>query len=216
MKQELSENPKRLLGENGSEVPARRIDVVPREAYHRQYADKPVDDGLHAYLKIIRRHKGTVLLTAFLGALMGYFSTFSQTPIYQAHATVEVRGVNENFLNMRDVNPDYAGYMDPSFDVLTQVRILEGRSLRDRRARKLAANKPASFTYPMNRLAAWKRALGIGHAKPVTWENAVAMAAGSVMARATGSTRIIDVSSESADPRTSRGRGSQHSGQRVY
>jgi polysaccharide biosynthesis transport protein len=201
MKQKRSENSKRLLEEkNASGPPARRIDVVPRETYPLDPADEPVDEGLYGYWKVIRRHKGTVLLIAFLGALIGYLSTFRETPIYQAHATVEVRGVNENFLNMRDVNPDSGGYMDPSFDVMTQVRILEGRSLRERTARKLAAKKPASFTYPMNRLAAWKRALGIGHAKPVTWEKAVGMAAGSVIAKAAGTTRIIDVSSESADP----------------
>src|SRR5262249_54960288 len=140
--------------------------------------------GLYGYWKVIRRGKGILLLTAFLGALLGYLFTFPETPIYQAHATVEVRGVNENFLNMREVNPDSGGYMDPSFDVLTQVRILEGRSLRERTARKLAAKKPVSFKYPMSRLAAWKSALGIGHAKPVTWEQAVAMAAGRVMVRA--------------------------------
>jgi succinoglycan biosynthesis transport protein ExoP len=199
MKQESFQNPKRLAGET-SGVPVRTVDVSPREAHHPEYPDKPVDEGLHEYWKIIRRHQGTVLLVAFSGALMGFLSTLPETPIYQAHATVEVRGVNENFLNMKDVNPDSGGYMDPSFDILTQVRILESGSLRQRTARKLAAKKPASFTYPTNRLMAWKKALGIGNSKPVTWEQAVAMAAGSATARVAGNTRIIDVSSDSADP----------------
>jgi len=199
MKQESSQNPKRLAGETNG-LPVRTLDVSLREGPHPEYADKPADEGLHEYWKIIRRHQGTVLLVAFLGALIGFLSTLPETPIYQAHATVEVRGVNENFLNMRDVNPDSGGYMDPSFDILTQVRILESNSLRQRAARKLAAKKPPSFTYPTNRLAAWKKALGIDHAKPVTWEQAVAVATGSATARAAGTTRIIDVSSDSADP----------------
>lgn len=201
MKQEPSENPKRLAGETGNGVPARPVDVAFRESYQPEYADKPADGGLHEYLKIVRRHKGAILLAAFSGALVGYFSTLPETPIYQAHATVEVRGVNENFLNMRDVNPDSGGgYMDPTFDILTQVRILESGSLRERTIRKLAARKPSSFIYPTDRLSAWKKALKLGDDMPVTWEAAVAAAAGSVGVRAVGATRIIDVSSDSADP----------------
>ena len=69
MKQESFQNPKRLAGETNG-VPVRTVDVSPREAHHPEYADKPADEGLHEYWKIIRRHQGTVLLVAFSGALM--------------------------------------------------------------------------------------------------------------------------------------------------
>lgn len=201
MKQEPLEDPKRLAGEAGHGLPARMVDVAFREAYQPEYADKPAGGGLDEYWKIIRRQKGAVLLAAFSGALVGFLSTLPKAPIYQAHATVEVRGVNENFLNMRDVNPDSgSGYMDPTFDILTQVRILESGSLRERTIRKVVAKKPSSFTYPTDRLSAWKKALKLGDDMPVTWEDAVAAAAGSVEVRAAGATRIIDVSSDSADP----------------
>lgn len=201
MKQEPLEDPKRLAGETGHKLPARLVDVAFREPYEPEYADKPASGGLDEYWKIIRRQKGAVLLAAFSGALVGFLSTLPTAPIYQAHATVEVRGVNENFLNMRDVNPDSGGaYMDPTFDILTQVKILESGSLRERTIRKVVAKKPSSFTYPTDRLSAWKKALKLGDDKPVTWEDAVAAAAGSVGVRAAGATRIIDVSSDSADP----------------
>jgi capsular exopolysaccharide synthesis family protein len=201
MKQEPLENPKRLTGETGNGVPARPVDVASREAYQPEYADKTAEGGLFEYWKIIRRHKGTVLLAAFSGAVVGFLTTLPETPIYQAHATVEVRGVNENFLNMRDVNPDSgSGYMDPIVDIMTQVRILLSGSLREQTKPKPAAKKPSSFTYPTNRLSAWKKALRLGDDQPVTWEAAVGMAGGGVAVRVAGATRIIDVSTDSADP----------------
>src|SRR6185369_6614684 len=57
MKQE-SQNPKRLAGETNG-LPVRTVDVSLREGVRPEYADKPADEGLHAYWKIIRRHQGT-------------------------------------------------------------------------------------------------------------------------------------------------------------
>ena len=67
-------------------------------------------------------------------------STLPETPIYRAHATLEVQGINENFLNMKDVSPTAtSGMMDPTADILTQVKLLESQSLRERAATKLGA-----------------------------------------------------------------------------
>src|SRR5438045_2942990 len=112
MRQNPQENPKLLSGV----VPSRNVEV-PYAGYQSGYGEDQGGDGVLEYWKILRRHKGAVLLAAFLGGLAGFLYTLPQTPIYQASATLEVQGLNENFLNMRDVNPTTTGNSwDPSYD----------------------------------------------------------------------------------------------------
>ena len=54
---------------------------------------------------MIRRHKGAVILATFLGALGGFLMTLSDARIYQARTSLEIQGLNEEFLNMKSVNP---------------------------------------------------------------------------------------------------------------
>jgi hypothetical protein len=84
---------------------------------------------LTGYLRILRKHKGTVLVFAFLGALVGLIVLLPQPPIYRASASVEVQPLNDEFLYSKDVNPN-AGMngMYPEYDMATQVKVLETRS----------------------------------------------------------------------------------------
>jgi uncharacterized protein involved in exopolysaccharide biosynthesis len=64
--------------------------------------EEPGPGLLLEYLDILRRHKGTLILIAFLGLLASLLLTLPQTPIYQARASMEIQNLNENFLNMRE------------------------------------------------------------------------------------------------------------------
>src|SRR5712691_1849323 len=124
--------------------PAEPALVRPAEVVFRnpepppEMAPPEAGNGLVEYWRVLLRHKGTVLLLVIVGSLAGYLLTVSDTPIYRAHTTVEVQGLNENFLNMKDLNPTSSGYsIDPAADILTQVKLLESRSLRERTVAKL-------------------------------------------------------------------------------
>ena len=191
--------------------PVRSGRVRPREVVYR--TAEPVNErmvtevgssGLVEYWRVLLRHKGTLLLIGFLGAIVGYLFTVSDTPVYLTHATVEVQGINENFLNIRDVNPLSSGYsIDPAADILTVVKLMESASLREKVVAKLKKKgmDASSPSFGTSRLDAWKAALHIGETKPATWESALDMAADSLKVRATGTTRIMDVSAESTDPK---------------
>ncbi len=173
------------------------------------YAEPPEDpaagsnpDGLLDYWHIIRRRMGTLVLIAFLGCLAGFLLTLPQTPIYQARTSIEVQEMNENFLNMRDMNPTApAGSMYyPEFDIQTQVKILQSRELLSRVVKKLdIENRP--LVVNETRLSAWRRALGLPGSNAASIRGqALGMAAGNLHVRAQANTRLIDILCDSTNP----------------
>jgi len=78
---------------------------------------------------MIRRHPGAVIIAALAGCLFGFLRTLSEPRVYQAHATIEIQSLNDNFLNMKELNPtqEGSGYYSDS-DIQTQVKILQSAS----------------------------------------------------------------------------------------
>src|SRR5437773_9194348 len=131
---------------------------------------------------MVVRHRWTVVLIAICGALAGFLFTLPQTPIYQARATVEVQGLNENFLNFKDLNPTSApgGYVDPSYEIMTEVKILESRSLLDKTVQRLLKEKHPGTPFHEDRLTAWRKALRLTPKQEIRREDAIRGAAGGV------------------------------------
>src|SRR5438477_345379 len=109
-----------------SPPPVSPIDVTPVSiepagpGLKRDYA------GVLEYWQMIRRHKAAVVLATCLGCLGGFVVTLSDPRIYQARTTLEIQGLNEEFLNMKNVNPvseTSGAYLDT--DIQTQVKILQ-------------------------------------------------------------------------------------------
>lgn len=182
--------------------------VRPTEVMYRghelptQVVDSQSGSGLVEYWRVIVRHRGTVLLLVCLGGLVGFLATLPETPVYRAHTTLAVEGSNENFLNFKDVSPTGASAIDPTADILTQVKLLESQSLRERTVNKLSATESLSTAVQAgnNHLDAWTKALHLKSKAPLTRDAVIGMAAGSLTVRASGTTRIIDVTSDSTDP----------------
>ncbi|MGD0013246.1 MAG: polysaccharide biosynthesis tyrosine autokinase [Bryobacteraceae bacterium] len=184
-------------------LPSAPADLRPPRAgeypgYPPFLSEKPGDSahsGLLEYWRILQRRKGTLVLCSFLAGLAACLYTFPQTPIYQAHALIEIQSMNENFLNMREVNPttDTTMYY-PEYDLQTQVRVLQSRTLLERVDAKLK-NHPRPPAPAGSRLDAWRRAMGLPDSKPT------AQTAADVRVRAQVNTRLIDISCDSNDPR---------------
>src|SRR5262249_1053754 len=104
---------------------------------------EPDSGGLFAYGRILRRRKGTLFLIACLGAIAGFLVTLPQAPIYQARASLEIVGLNQNFLNIKEANPLNEGQSTiDSTDIQTQIKILQSESLVDRVLGKMAVSIP--------------------------------------------------------------------------
>ena len=158
--------------------------------------------GLLEYWRIIQRRKGTVILVSLLGLIAGFLYTVPQTPIYQARTVIEIQGLNEDFLHMRDVNPNAANSAgwDPTIDLQTQVHILQSRALIASVAKKLSAD-----TRPLapvsSRLDAWRAILHLPGPKPVSArESLIAGAAGGLRIRNQQNTRLIEILCDSTNP----------------
>ncbi len=166
-------------------------------------SDASSGSGLVEYWKVIVRHKATVILLICLGGLIGFLTTLPEVPVYRAHATLAVEPTNNGVVDFKDGNSQTGTTMDPLADILTQVKLLESRSLRERAIKKMKAEGTGpNYVAPLGqRLNVWASALHLKSATPVAWESSLNMAAGSLTVRASGTTRIIDVSSDSTDPR---------------
>ena len=155
------------------------------------------------YWNIFQRHKGTLVLTAFLGLLFSLLFTLPQTPLYQARASLEIQNVNENFLNMRNVSPtaNDAGSPSPEVDLRTEVKILQSDSVLEQVVAKLNLEKSLSLENKTGRLSAWRRALGLPESKPqLTREGAVRLVSRNLKVRPEPGTRIVEILYDSTDP----------------
>jgi capsular exopolysaccharide synthesis family protein len=155
--------------------------------------------------RILWQRKGTAVLMAFLGALAGVLISLPQTPVYQARATIEIQDLNDDFLNMKQVNPvSDSGNMTASLDIQTQIKVLQSGTLAERVQNKLKVTKPTQVSVDTSRVSSWGRALNLPQPDVKdAHEQALAMAAKTLTVRTAAGTRIIEVSSDSTDPKMS-------------
>jgi polysaccharide biosynthesis transport protein len=133
----------------------------------------------------------------------GFLYTLPQARIYQARTTIEVQGLNEDFLGLHNVTPTVSptSAYYPDFDIQTQVKILQSQSLGKRVLEDMRLGPRPQNLRPPDRLSAWKNAVGI--APPTQddlWKDALAAAAGSIRVRASGTNRIVEISCDSTQP----------------
>ena len=186
-------------GEEGP-PPTRMKYVEPVEA---NFLDDAGGSSLLEYWQILRRHKGTVLIFAFLGALAGLFVSLPQTPIYEARTSLEIESLNENFLDLANVNPTAPGSAySTELEIATQVKVLESRYLLEKVVDKLKLAERPEFSYEPGRLSAWRKALGLPPSTTLTpREQALEIAAESFKVQPSRRTRIVEIISEWPDPR---------------
>src|SRR6187549_2702074 len=83
-------------------LPAGPIIDIPGVGLKRDYA------GILEYWQMARRHKGTIIMAIVAGGLLGFLMTLSAPRVYQSQLTMEIQGLNDDFLNIRNVNPTSA------------------------------------------------------------------------------------------------------------
>lgn len=187
--------PQQGMGGGYDNVIPQTIDI-PGVGLKRDYA------GILEYWQIVRRHKAAVVLVTIVGGLVGILSTLPSPRVYQARTTIEIQSLNNDFLNMRSMNPVAEGMNDGAdTDIQTQVKILQSASLIDRVQETVNAGTHATDLQPPDRLGVWRKALKINPpSNDELWESALGMAAGSVRVRVSGQTRIVEVSCDSTAP----------------
>ncbi len=163
--------------------------------------DEEGKGALIEYWSILRRYKGTLIVVAFIGAFIGFLVTLPQTPVYQARTSIEIESLNENFLNIKEVNPTQSGAGSQTSDIQTQIRILQSESLIEGVAGKLKSAQAPKMAE--GRLSAWRKALNLPQVAPEDqYQRSISFASSGLRVRAVGGTRIVEVLVDSTDPET--------------
>ena len=165
--------------------------------------EEPGPGLLLEYFDIIRRHRGTLMMIAFLGLLTSLMLTLPQTPIYQARASLEIQSINEDFLNMREMSPtaNGGGSYPPQYDLQTQAKILQSESVLERVIAKLHLEQKLSEEEDRGRLGAWHNALGLPQWRPDSpREEVLRLVTKNLKVSTEASTRLVEILYDSKDP----------------
>ena len=188
-----------------------RPDPLPAQNYaenpsFQDFGNDQDRGGLLEYWRILRRRKGTVIVMAFAGLLLGLLVTFPQTPVYQARTSLEIQDINNEVTNLRGQggSTNEMGTISNALaDVQTQIKILQSESLAERAVAALNAGSKKKQTRgpeATSRPSAWRQALGLPLPAPAGPEQQVRAALANLKARAAGQTRIVEVTFDSTDP----------------
>ena len=200
------------------DAPSNPGEFLPSPAVHREkgalaasYTDagyvnppdassEPETGGLIEYWRILRRRRGTLFFIAAVGAVLGFVVTLPQTPVYQARTSVEIVGLNNNFLNIKESDPlnENNASVDP-VDIQTQIKILQSDSLVDAVLGKLKKGQTVTPTAPS--ASGWRKLLNLPGAEAIdSREKSANYAAHHYKVKALGPTRIIEVTVDSMNP----------------
>src|SRR5262249_9681438 len=82
------------------------------------------------YWQALKRKKGLLLAGTIAGSILGFCATLPALQVYEARTSVEIDGLNADFLNIRGSDPvNYADSRGDGTDLGTQVAILKSDSL---------------------------------------------------------------------------------------
>ncbi len=188
-------------------LPSRGMKGAIPVAYTEMSAGPSYDPGpepqsghLMEYWRILARRKGTLLFVVLAGTFAGFLVTLPQTPIYQARTTLEIVGLNENFMNVKESSPlNEGGGSSDAVDLQTQVRILQSDSLIERVLTKIRSDaEPSPEPVQMPR---WRTMLKLPNPAPGNpREEALAYAKKHLKVRIVGQTRILEITVDSPSP----------------
>jgi capsular exopolysaccharide synthesis family protein len=106
------------------------------------------------YLAVLGRNKGVLFLLAAIGLATGITIAKLQTPVFRATASMEIQGVNGDYLNIKAFDPTTA-FQDysPEGQILTQARIMQSEALLELVTARLKSSASRAHPLPAAALA---------------------------------------------------------------
>ncbi len=109
-------------------VPERHV-----ESLRGEVAAAPSYDSFLDYWHILIGHKMPLLYFALAGLIAAILFSLAQTPLYRARTSLEIQDFNEDFLDLKSVDPtDSTGNRTAESYIGTQIKILQSESLLER------------------------------------------------------------------------------------
>jgi polysaccharide biosynthesis transport protein len=188
---------------------ARRQPVVVEPAPYRcletaAVRQVPREDTSYAieYLRMIWRRKLVILAATCLAGLGVLLWTARQTPVYQAGGSLEIQTLNENFLNLRDVDPTAGpGIYSADSYLQTQLKILKSRALIERVLDRLEFEKRAGVEGRPAGRSRLASLLGMPETRAVpARERALADVMTDLSVKVARQTRLVEMSFDAPEP----------------
>jgi capsular exopolysaccharide synthesis family protein len=158
--------------------------------------------SLEGALTRLRRHKKTIAAFVVAGTLAGVLASLLQTPKYRSTSLVEVKGLNDNLLNTRDVDPAASNFNYPMDSyVQTQIKIASSYSVLERAIDKLNLQKHPEILGPPGILKRVTRLIGSpsDEKNEVDRQDLLDWMSDNLTVRIPGETRMMEVSFEARD-----------------
>jgi succinoglycan biosynthesis transport protein ExoP len=150
---------------------------------------------------LLRRNKGVFGLFLLGGAALAALLAFSQTPMYQAKALIEVEMPNEDFLNRRQLNPVAApGMLVLEPFLQTQVRLIESDTMLLSIIDKLQLVKHREFNSAPGLVKRIKQRIVNKAPEAATNRSVLAIFREHLSVRLFGQTQIVEIMYDASDP----------------
>jgi polysaccharide biosynthesis transport protein len=179
-------------------LPERRV-----ESLRAEVPPAPGYDSFLDYWYILIRHKMPLLYFALAGLIAAILFSLAQTPLYRARASLEIQDFNEDFLDLKSVDPtDSTGNRTAESYIGTQIKILQSESLLERVIDKLELHEAPPLT-------GWRAFMSrAGHglrssspSRQSEKEELIRQAESNLTVSASGRTRLLEVLYLSPDPK---------------
>lgn len=155
------------------------------------------------YWHILIRHRRPVLCFALAGLVAALLFSLVQTPLYRARTSLEVQDFNDDFLNLKSVDPTSTGnYLTAQSYFQTQIKMLQSESLLERVINRLNLQRSQQAGRWMVYASRVRRLFGSSNSSRLLGrEELIQQAKNNLTVRAAGETRLLEVRYESPDPK---------------
>jgi len=198
---ERREDKELMLRGKAAEIPELKIQMMaPPE---RMPPPRAESAGLLEYWHMIGRRKWLLLGIALGCGLTGLTVSLLQTPMYQAHTSLEIQGPNDSFLNLKDLDPaSSSGPSGVETYVETQARILQDEGFIEKVVTKLGADRHLEALGGAGLgTRIWRAPRKEGNGRTgASHEAVVATAMKNFSVRASSASHVVEVTFDAAEP----------------
>lgn len=194
---------------SSTSLPAPQSNVPQRGATTAPALPKPPDRSapdfaegslLGEYFRLLKRHSGKIALFGLCGALLALLVALFIEPTYQTHVTLDIQGLNGDFLGMHEVSRTGNNSPDSrEVDMQTQIKLFQSEALLHRTTASLLA-QPHDDVVPRHDLfARVLRAFNGPALQSASYDSVLKTTVDNLKVRALGMTRLVEVSCTGAD-----------------
>ncbi|GAA3757265.1 GumC family protein [Terriglobus aquaticus] len=181
--------------------PTSRIrDAAPARAIPVPSAD-PKSSLLMEYVQVLRRHWMAILSCAVAGCVVALALSLLQRPLYRTRASVDIEGLNGDFMNMRAVARTDGSTAEPNeVKQQTEIKLLQSDTLIDSTIQSLLAQGESVTPTNSDVLQRTAQRLHVPGHSQLRFEDVVRDTSKRVKVKPLGMTRLVELSCESTRP----------------